>query len=300
MLSLRVREPACTLVWLSLRTTDENLAGELPSFGRRCRASGLDAHPRPASVGSRRSPWRSGHAAARVLPAQASGARRSPPGMGADSLHWSSARPGAPSSSASASPSAKASVGTNTSAHLVVPARRGTVKRPATLRALQRRPVVEGCEVDQRADIHPLRLDRARDLPPPSYRFGVRANDPRPSPKTPASAWMQSSASTLARRPLRTIRRSTGGTLLLLGKGAVFAHRFERPLAGGSAGGASARTAWPTERQFPPAATSNRACGSLAHGSPTSFTAGIRSAPLDPPVPEGTGGYDESIEADQS
>jgi hypothetical protein len=71
-------------------------------------------------------------------------------------------------------------------------------------------------------------------------------------------------------------------------------------LAGGSAGGASARTVWPTERQFPPAATSNRACGSLAHGSPTSFTAGIRSAPLDPPVPEGTGGDDESIEADQS
>jgi hypothetical protein len=81
---------------------------------------------------------------------------------------------------------------------------------------------------------------------------------------------------------------------------AVLAHRLARPLAGGSAGGASARTAWPTERQFPPAATSNRACGSLAHGSPTSFTAGIRSSPLDPPVPERTGGDDESIEADQS
>ena len=32
-----------------------------------------------------------------------------------------------------------------------------------------------------------------------------------------------------------------------------------------------ARLAW-----FPPAATSNRACGSLAHGSPTFFTAGIQ------------------------
>jgi hypothetical protein len=69
--------------------------------------------------------------------------------------------------------------------------------------------------------------------------------------------------------------------------------------AGGSAGGAGAarrcRLAW-----FPPAATSNRACGSLAHGSPTPFTAGIRSAPLDPPVPEGAGGDDELVEADQS
>jgi hypothetical protein len=43
----------------------------------------------------------------------------------------------------------------------------------------------------------------------------------------------------------------------------------------GSAGGAWAarrsRLAW-----FPPAATSNRACGSPAHGSPTFFTAGIQ------------------------
>ncbi len=37
-----------------------------------------------------------------------------------------------------------------------------------------------------------------------------------------------------------------------------------------------------------------------AHGSPTPFTAGIRLAPLDPPVPEGAGGDDESVEADQS
>ena len=40
--------------------------------------------------------------------------------------------------------------------------------------------------------------------------------------------------------------------------------------------------------------------GSPAHGSPTPFTAGIRLAPLDPPVPEGAGGDDESVEVDQS
>jgi hypothetical protein len=44
----------------------------------------------------------------------------------------------------------------------------------------------------------------------------------------------------------------------------------------------SARGAWTVRRGlarlvwFPPAATSNRACGSLAHGSPTSFTVGIQ------------------------
>ena len=44
----------------------------------------------------------------------------------------------------------------------------------------------------------------------------------------------------------------------------------------------SARGAWTARRVlarlvwFPPAATSNRACGSPAHGSPTFFTAGIR------------------------
>ena len=35
-----------------------------------------------------------------------------------------------------------------------------------------------------------------------------------------------------------------------------------------------ARLVW-----FPPAATSNRACGSPAHGSPTFFTVGIRFHP---------------------
>jgi hypothetical protein len=139
-------------------------------------ASTLTHAPRtqaPASdPGSPPSSWRSDHAAALALPAQASGARRLPPEPGVDSLHSSSARTRAPSSSASPSPSAKASVGTNTSAHLVVPARHETVKRPATLRALQRLPVVEAREVDQRADIHPRRPDRARDLPPSSYRFG--------------------------------------------------------------------------------------------------------------------------------
>src|ERR1039458_646110 len=59
-------------------------------------------------------------------------------------------------------------------------------------------------------------------------------------------------------------------------------------------------TCWPDWFRFPPAATSIRACGSPAHGSPTPFTAGIRLFPLDPPVPEGAGGDDESVEADQS
>src|SRR6266511_3518265 len=46
----------------------------------------------------------------------------------------------------------------------------------------------------------------------------------------------------------------------------------------GSAGGASAARQCRLAR-FPPAATSNRACGSPAHGSPTFFTAGIRLPP---------------------
>src|SRR5271165_7504717 len=47
---------------------------------------------------------------------------------------------------------------------------------------------------------------------------------------------------------------------------------------------------------FPAPATSNRACGSPAHGSPTPFTGGIR---LPPPVPEGPGGDDDSRQGDQ-
>src|SRR5258707_11687858 len=47
---------------------------------------------------------------------------------------------------------------------------------------------------------------------------------------------------------------------------------------------------------FPAPAASNRACGSLAHGSPTPFTAGIRLAP---PVPEGPGVDDDSRQGDQ-
>jgi hypothetical protein len=52
------------------------------------------------------------------------------------------------------------------------------------------------------------------------------------------------------------------------------------------------RLAW-----FPPAATSNRACGSPAHGSPTFFTIGIRSAP---PAPVGSGRDNDSGEGDQA
>jgi hypothetical protein len=49
----------------------------------------------------------------------------------------------------------------------------------------------------------------------------------------------------------------------------------------------SARGAWTARHGrlvwFPPAATSNRACGSPAHGSPTFFTAGIRLISLAKP-----------------
>ena len=51
-------------------------------------------------------------------------------------------------------------------------------------------------------------------------------------------------------------------------------------------------------RWFPPAATSNRACGSPAHGSPTFFTAGIRLFPS--PRPVRARRDDDSIEADQA
>ena len=60
----------------------------------------------------------------------------------------------------------------------------------------------------------------------------------------------------------------------------------------GSGAGAVALVGVP----FPAPATSNRACGFPAHGSPTSFTAGIRPCP---PVPEGTRSDDGSTEPDQ-
>jgi hypothetical protein len=47
----------------------------------------------------------------------------------------------------------------------------------------------------------------------------------------------------------------------------------------------------------PPPAASNRACGSPGHGSPTSFTAGIRSFP---PGPVGPGCDNGSVKADQA
>src|SRR5437667_12241509 len=47
----------------------------------------------------------------------------------------------------------------------------------------------------------------------------------------------------------------------------------------------------------PAPATSNRACGSPAHGSPTPFTAGIRFLP---PGLVGPGCDDDSVEADQA
>ena len=51
-----------------------------------------------------------------------------------------------------------------------------------------------------------------------------------------------------------------------------------------------------TSRSVSNSRPSNRACGSPAHGSPTSFTAGIR---CHPPGPEGPGCSNNSIKADQ-
>jgi hypothetical protein len=66
----------------------------------------------------------------------------------------------------------------------------------------------------------------------------------------------------------------------------------------GSAGGFRGRTAHagPTGWGLPPAAASNRACGSLAHGSPTSFT-GWQTQSADPASRARSGGLvDESVE----
>jgi hypothetical protein len=67
-------------------------------------------------------------------------------------------------------------------------------------------------------------------------------------------------------------------------------------VAVGSAGGAWAarpsRLAW-----SPPAATSNRACGSPAHGSPTFFTGGHSASRT--PRPVGSRRDDGSVKADQ-
>jgi hypothetical protein len=58
---------------------------------------------------------------------------------------------------------------------------------------------------------------------------------------------------------------------------AVLGARDERYCLVGSAGGTTALWAWSASgAALPPAAASNRACGSPAHGSPTSFTAGKR------------------------
>ena len=61
----------------------------------------------------------------------------------------------------------------------------------------------------------------------------------------------------------------------------------------GSGAGAVAQCLRPVSSPRP----SNRACGSPAHGSPTSFTAGIRR---DPPGPEGSGCGDGSCQVDQA
>jgi hypothetical protein len=70
-------------------------------------------------------------------------------------------------------------------------------------------------------------------------------------------------------------------------------------MIGGSTGGAwTARHLVARLVRFPPAATSNRACGSPAHGSPTFFTADIRLFPS--PGPVRAWRDDGSIEVDQS
>src|SRR6476620_6424937 len=58
--------------------------------------------------------------------------------------------------------------------------------------------------------------------------------------------------------------------------------------------GAGAVTPW---RSVSSPRPSNRACGSPAHGSPTSFTGGVR---FGPPGPVGPGCDDDAVEADQS
>ncbi len=76
-------------------------------------------------------------------------------------------------------------------------------------------------------------------------------------------------------------------------------HTAEQPRRGqdhvGSAAGAVTLARSVSSRR-----PSNRACGSPAHGSPTSFTAGIRRCPGCPPVPEGSGGGDDSEQVDQA
>src|SRR4029077_5918098 len=67
------------------------------------------------------------------------------------------------------------------------------------------------------------------------------------------------------------------GGSLALGPGAFVAAGFP---AGCAPPGSLARSA-----PFPVPATSNRACGSPAHGSPTPFTAGIRLLPPGLPRP---------------
>jgi len=89
----------------------------------------------------------------------------------------------------------------------------------------------------------------------PSSRKGGEPGEPeRLRPQEVAQS------ETYAPRPLLTDRRRTSATNLV-----------------GSAGGAQFRAA--VADWFPPAATSNRACGSPVHGSPTSFTADIRPSP---------------------
>src|SRR3954454_6541831 len=73
--------------------------------------------------------------------------------------------------------------------------------------------------------------------------------------------------------------------------------RAEGLHSAGSPGGRALSRAHDQVPTPPAPATSNRACGSPAHGSPTPFTAGIRFLP---PGLEGPGRDDSSMEVDQA
>lgn len=60
-----------------------------------------------------------------------------------------------------------------------------------------------------------------------------------------------------------------------------------RPIGGSTGGAWTARLVLARLVWFPPAATSNRGCGSPAHGSPTFFTGGIRLSPSPRPIGAG-------------
>jgi hypothetical protein len=146
-------------------------------------------------------------------------------------------------------------------AGVAAPARRDTARRkPAATRG-ERRP-----------------QDRTRDrLRPAAFRSAqLRGSAPLQKPSVAASAWTLSAAA-----PSLLWRES--------GSARKRARRLQSPLPS-RVGGRLPGTArhWPTGPGLPPAAASNRACGSPAHGSPTSLT-GWRTQALVSPSRSGDG-----------